>query len=113
MIAKVRGHFDAAHYLPNYKGKCSNVHGHRWEVEIKVTGEKKSNGMIIDFVELKKALNEVLDELDHQLLNDILENPTAENLAEYIFEKLQTKINEGRLISVEVFESPDASVTYA
>lgn len=78
--------FDAAHFLRNYGGKCKNLHGHTWVVEIWI--EKKlepGKDMLIDFVELKK----MIDELDHQNLNDYMYNPTAENVVGRFLDRLK------------------------
>ena len=98
-------HFDAAHFLPGYKGKCKRLHGHTYKLEIVVEGRKKKNGMVIDFNELKTIVREtVLDRLDHQNMNEIFENPTAENMAEWIFDELNKKIP---LCSVRLWEGRD------
>jgi 6-pyruvoyltetrahydropterin/6-carboxytetrahydropterin synthase len=82
--------FDSAHKLPNYKGKCANLHGHTWKLIIAVEGEvNKKTGMIIDFNEIKKIVNEkVIEKLDHAYLNDTLENPTCENITLWIQKEL-------------------------
>lgn len=83
MIVAKKVSFDAAHYLPNYEGKCRNLHGHRWVVELAVKGEvNSSTGMVIDFTELNRFLEQkVIERFDHKLVNDEIENPTAENTA--------------------------------
>ena len=86
-------YFDAAHYIPHYKGKCENMHGHTYKLEIVVEGDIKKDGMIIDFSKLKEIIDrEVLEKLDHHDLNTIVENPTAEHIVNWISEKLQGKI---------------------
>jgi 6-pyruvoyltetrahydropterin/6-carboxytetrahydropterin synthase len=73
--------FDAAHYLPSYNGKCEHLHGHTYALNIKVQGEPDTEGLVIDFAKLKKLVQElVLSKLDHALLNDIMPNPSAENI---------------------------------
>ncbi len=84
--------FSAAHNLPNYNGKCENLHGHNWDVEVQVSSEKLENGMVIDFKILKKYLKEILSTLDHTYINEKIENPTAENIAKYIYENLREKL---------------------
>jgi len=74
----LKHHFDAAHRLPNYNGKCASLHGHRWEVEVEVKGQSDPvTGMLIDFTIIKH----IIDQYDHKHLNDFIENPTAENIA--------------------------------
>lgn len=82
--------FGAAHYLPNYEGKCQNLHGHTWTLEVEVEGPVRvDSGMVVDFVHLKNLVNdEVIGKLDHTLLNDTIGNPTCENLLEWIWTRL-------------------------
>jgi 6-pyruvoyltetrahydropterin/6-carboxytetrahydropterin synthase len=115
----VKKHFEAAHFLRGYKGKCENLHGHRYEVALKIkTGELDECGMGADFSLLKTRLNEVLQSYDHTCLNDLTPfdniNPSAENIAKDIYDKLKTVINKKgvELWGVEVWESPDSSVLY-
>ena len=112
---KIEAHFSSAHNLRGYKGKCEELHGHNWKVEIVVTKEKLDKiGMVMDFKYLKKELNQVLEKLDHKYLNKIpyfkRNNPTSENIARYIYEKLQNKVSG--LNSVMVWESENCSATY-
>ncbi|ODS42394.1 MAG: 6-carboxytetrahydropterin synthase QueD [Candidatus Altiarchaeales archaeon IMC4] len=85
-------YFDAAHYLPNYKGKCENMHGHTYKLEVCVSGKIKGNGMVMDFNELKGNVEVVMEKLDHKNLNEIFEAPTAENIAAWIFSELKKKV---------------------
>jgi len=101
-------HFDAAHFLKNYKGKCKNLHGHRWEVEVKASVKYLKDDMVIDFAILKS----VIDDLDHKCLNDIVEfNPTAENIVKYIYVEI-AKIRPLINLEVTVWEAPNSSITY-
>ena len=117
---EVRQAFEAAHFIDGYNGKCARLHGHNWEVVAVVRGEKlDALGMLIDFKILKAQLKKVLDEFDHRFLNELEifseENPTAENLARKIFERLSSsEIFNGsiKLHAVKVCESPNSSVTY-
>ena len=108
--------FDAAHFLPGYLGKCANLHGHRWEVELAIEGPVDSaTGMVVDFKWLKSALEDILEKFDHNLLNDILFNPTAENLAIYVRNSVNISRIQGsneaiRIAWVRVWESPDSYV---
>jgi len=104
----VREKFDSAHFLPGYPGKCANLHGHTWNVEITVRSSTVNNGMVVDFFDVKTRLREILP--DHALLNDIIENPTAENLAQYIYGQL--KKDFPGLIKVAVWESDSAGAAY-
>lgn len=79
--------FDAAHFLPDYNGKCANLHGHTWKVEAVISGEVE-NDNLIDFGLFKLILNKVVGNLDHSLLNDTITVPTAENIAQYIWDGL-------------------------
>ncbi|MFH0859596.1 MAG: 6-carboxytetrahydropterin synthase QueD [Candidatus Altiarchaeota archaeon] len=97
-------YFDSAHHLPDYKGECEKQHGHTYRLEVVIEGELKDN-MVMDFKDLKKTVeDEVLAELDHMDLNDIFENPTAENLMEWIFDRLGKKLP---LHSVKLWEGRD------
>jgi len=77
--------FEAAHRLPGHPGKCARVHGHSYRVRVVVKGgDILSDGMVIDFHEVK----EVIDQLDHQYLNDFIKNPTAEHIALWLLERI-------------------------
>jgi 6-pyruvoyltetrahydropterin/6-carboxytetrahydropterin synthase len=104
----VREKFDSAHFLPGYDGKCANLHGHTWVVEITIRSTKLASGMVIDFFDVKTKLREILP--DHALLNDVVENPTAENLAQFVYEKLKGFFPE--LTKVAVWESDSAGAAY-
>jgi len=112
---KVEGDFSSAHNLRGYKGKCEALHGHNWKVEVVAQSEVLDKiGMLIDFKFLKKELNALLDTLDHKYLNKmpyfLKNNPTSENIAKYIYDKLKNKIPE--IYSVTVWESVNSSATY-
>ena len=116
----VESAFEAAHRIENYPGKCARLHGHNWTVEAIVAGtELNELGILIDFKVLKAELNKILDELDHRYLNELetfaKKNPTAENLAKEIFEKLSASeifVGDTKLKAVKVHESPKSCVTY-
>ena len=113
---KVEAAFSSAHNLRGYKGKCEELHGHNWKVETVVEARALDKiGMVIDFKYLKNELNFVLEALDHKYLNKIKPfdkiNPTSENIAEYIYDKLRSKVRD--LKSVTVWENSSSSATYA
>lgn len=117
---EVKAAFEAAHFIEGYAGKCARLHGHNWEVKAVVVGENlDSLGMLMDFRILKAELKKVLEEYDHRFLNELeqfaSENPTAENLARQIYERLKSsEIFAGavKLKAVKVCETPGSSVTY-
>jgi len=120
----IRTRFAAAHCIEDYKGPCSRVHGHTWQIEATVLGPQLNRlGMLIDFQDLKRILKNIVHKLDHQNLNELEpfkgggeKSPTAENLARYIFEQLKPEITamqgDLRVGLVRVWESPDASAVY-
>jgi 6-pyruvoyltetrahydropterin/6-carboxytetrahydropterin synthase len=115
---KVRSHFSSAHSLRGYKGKCEDLHGHNWGVEVAVRADKlDKTGMVIDFKELKGMLKEVIAELDHRHLNDLEyfkeANPTSENIARYVFERLTERKTGIDICEVTVFETDTSSATYS
>lgn len=112
---KVEAGFSAAHNLRGYKGKCEDLHGHNWKVEIAVEKSKLDKiGMVVDFRLLKEALNAFLEQFDHKYLNEIPYfkkiNPTSENIAKYIFDGIKPKISG--LKTVTVWESENSSACY-
>ena len=112
--------FAAGHALRNYRGKCENVHGHNYRAEVTLRGaELDAIGLLVDFVELKKAVHAVLDRMDHQWLNDFPPfdaiNPSAENMAKYIYDEVSAALTaqEGvRVASVRLWETDTASAAY-
>ena len=112
-----RQHFDAAHYLRDYGGRCEELHGHRFEVVVTVEAEALNDiGIAFDFVELKEHLGEVLKRFDHVCLNDIAPfdsiNPSSENIAATIYQELAGRLSGVSIASIEVWESPESKVTY-
>jgi 6-pyruvoyltetrahydropterin/6-carboxytetrahydropterin synthase len=115
----VRLHFDAAHSLRGYHGKCEKLHGHRYEVVAGLLAPHLNEvGLAYDFLELKKQLGEVISRFDHNNLNEISPfdklNPSAENLASYIYGQLQSAIGKApvKVAYIEVWESPENRVVY-
>jgi len=112
-ILKLDHTFSAAHQLTNaYDDKCNDsIHGHNWKVKVSIEVKELNNGMVIDFTNIK----EIIDTLDHKNLNEILDfEPTAENLARYIHNKISA-INWNKRnprIKVEIFEAEKSSIIY-
>jgi 6-pyruvoyltetrahydropterin/6-carboxytetrahydropterin synthase len=109
--------FSAAHRLRDYNGKCENLHGHNYKVELTVHGDNLTNGMLIDFVLLKQKLDAIIKNLDHSYINEIDPftkiEPSAENIAEYIYNALSVQISDKvYLSSVKVWESDDNWALY-
>ena len=105
--------FDAAHFLPNYQGKCANMHGHRWTIEVGVEGEIDiKTGMVMDFTVLKEKMKPIIETYDHHTVNDYIYLPTAENIARIIFQDLTLSINTDKikLAIVRVWETPNCCV---
>ena len=133
---KTSASFDSAHFLAGYEGKCSNIHGHRWTVEVKISGEKlidsgTKRGMLIDFSDLRKAVRDIADSYDHAFIYEegslrpatvkalteenfrlipVAFRPTAENFARSFFEILSEKGLD--VHSVTVYETPDNCAVY-
>src|ERR1700681_1669908 len=98
----IERNFSSAHQLRGYKGKCENLHGHNYKIEIYVRGSELNNiGLLVDFVELKAAADDVVLYLDHRNINelppfDVELNPSAENLARYILERVGSRVDDER-----------------
>ncbi len=109
MKIKLIRSFSAAHRLPHYDGPCHHLHGHTWKTVFIIEGPVNQDGMVCDFKVIKKLLDSFLP--DHQFLNDLLENPTAENLAQYLFDHIAPALAEKGLAlkTLEVWESENAA----
>lgn len=109
MKIKLIRSFSAAHHLPKYDGPCHDLHGHTWKAVFVLEGPIGPDGMVCDFKVVKKLLDDQLP--DHQLLNDLLENPTAENLALYLFDKIAPLLAAKNLTlkTLEIWESDNAA----
>lgn len=105
--------FDAAHNLIHYHGKCEALHGHTYRLAVTLRGAPDQEGMVLDFVEFKAIVNEkVLSRLDHAYLNDILEQPTAEFIARWVWRELHGPLHRSNCIlhEIEVWETASSSV---
>ena len=115
----IQTHFSAAHYLRNYQGRCENLHGHNWKVEVTASSEILDEaGMALDFSILKKKTKALLQDLDHKNLNDIAPfneiNPSSENIAHFLFDLLteDLKALPVTLTRVTVWESDTSRASY-
>ena len=116
----VEEHFDAAHFLRGYQGKCEALHGHRFKVVVKISASGVDDiGLAYDFTVLKRNLADILSRFDHTCLNDVPPfdkiNPSSENIASTIYNELGPKLAEApvSLSCVEVWETPDSWVAYS
>ena len=115
----VEKHFDAAHFLRGYRGKCEALHGHRFQVVARISAPGLNDtGLAYDFAELKQHLDDILSRFDHTCLNDVPPfdkiNPSSENIAATIHDELKLKLAGApvSLTAIEVWESPQTGVTY-
>lgn len=112
--------FAAGHALRNYHGKCENTHGHNFRVRVTIQGEKlDETGLLVDFLDVKREMQKVIDRLDHQFLNDLKPfetlNPSAENIAKYFHDELSGGLSTGartRIAEVRVWETDIAAAAY-
>ena len=120
---RIEDDFAAAHFLRDYHGKCKNLHGHNYKVFVYLKGESlNEGGMLYDFTFLKKDLKSILSILDHTNLNDLEingksvfnQNPSAERIAKYIFDKLIESSEQIKtlLYRVDVFETDKNRASY-
>jgi len=116
---KIISDFSAAHHLRNFRGRCENLHGHNWKIEVVLRGTQlEESGVLIDFGEVKHATRVLLAELDHGYLNQHPffqeRNPSSENIARFLFEGLASRLNTKThwVHSVSAWESTDACATY-
>ena len=114
--------FAAGHALRGYRGKCENPHGHNYKVQITLHGERLDNiGLLFDFKDLKSAMNEIIDRLDHKFINDLEPftalNPSAENMAKYFYDEIRGLLHDRtddrvKVKLVKVWETDTTTATY-
>ena len=115
----IETHFAAAHQLHGYQGMCKDLHGHTWKVRVEITTNQVNEiGISFDFKELKSITESVIDRLDHQHINEVApfdqENPTAENLAKYIYHEVKKKLPSFvRMSQVTIWESDIYAISYS
>jgi 6-pyruvoyltetrahydropterin/6-carboxytetrahydropterin synthase len=114
--------FCAAHILKGHTGKCSNLHGHNYKVEVCILGNKLNEiGILIDFADIKKSVNKIIEELDHKYLNEVNYEPflegktSAECIAKYIYDNVSKDINNPnyKVSFVKIYETSKYSVKYS
>jgi 6-pyruvoyltetrahydropterin/6-carboxytetrahydropterin synthase len=115
----VEKHFDAAHYLRGYQGKCENIHGHRYTVRVRLQADRLNEiGLAYDFTDIKGHLKEIIARFDHTSLNDLPPfdriNPSAENIATTIYNELKTRMagEPVTIAAVEAWETPQQGIIY-
>ena len=115
----VEQHFDAAHFLRGYQGKCEALHGHRFRVVAEINASEVDDiGLAYDFMVLKQHLADIITRFDHTCLNDISPfdsiNPSSENIAATICQELLPKLEEDpvSISSIAVWESPQSRIVY-
>ncbi len=105
--------FSAAHHLTDYHGACERPHGHTYRLAVTVQGAVRDDGLVIDFVEMKKIVSEkILSKLDHTDLNNTFKNPSAEHIVTWIWEQLTSAFSTVTLYEVQLWEGDNTSVTY-
>jgi 6-pyruvoyltetrahydropterin/6-carboxytetrahydropterin synthase len=113
--------FASAHALRNYKGRCENIHGHNWKVQVVIQGERLDDtGLLVDFIDVKNLMAGIIDRIDHQFLNEIppfdVVNPSAENIAEYFCQKMIEGLKDTpvpvTVTEVKIWETDIQSATY-
>ncbi len=120
-VVTVQAHYDSAHYLRKYKGKCEKLHGHHYVVEAALTSEElNEGGLAYDFVEIKRHLRDLADWMDHQNINELAPftelEPSAENQARFFFDELKRLLPEGMrdaLLFVRIWETPTQWAQYS
>lgn len=115
---KVTADFSAAHSLRGYKGKCEELHGHNWKVEVQVSSPGLNQmGMVLDFKVLKDMLKRIITDLDHKHLNKLdffkKVSPTSEQIAKYIYDRLARRCQADiKIKKVTVWESNNSSASF-
>ncbi len=102
--------FDSAHYLKDYHGKCERLHGHTYRMLVTIEGPVQANGLVMDFVEIKRIVKEkIIEKFDHANINDFLEHSTAENMCIYAWEQLKDDLP---LVEIRIWETDTSCAIY-
>jgi 6-pyruvoyltetrahydropterin/6-carboxytetrahydropterin synthase len=104
--------FDSAHFLKDYHGKCERLHGHTYRMRVTIEGEVQPNGLLMDFADIKKIVNEkVVDIWDHNNINDTLEHASVENMCVWAWEQIKPELP--MLIEIRIWETPTSFAVYS
>jgi len=104
--------FDSAHFLKDYHGKCENLHGHTYRMRVTIEGEIQKNGLVMDFVEIKRIVNEkVIDKFDHANINDFLEHASVENMCIWSWKQLKPVLSG--LVEIRIWETAASFAIYS
>lgn len=120
-VVSVQAHYDSAHFLRTYKGKCERLHGHRYVVEAALMAEElNEGGLAYDFMDVKEHLRDLAEYLDHQNINDMPPfteiEPSAENQARFFFDELKDRMPDpmkDALLYTRVWETPTQWAQYS
>ncbi len=119
-VIKILSHFSGAHRLRTLHGKCEELHGHNWKVEVSVAARRlNKGGIVIDFQVLEQKVEKVLKTLDHTFLNDLpyfsKKEPSSENIAKYVFDQMKEELKRHPAVLKEVtaWESETSCATYS
>ncbi len=107
--------WEAAHNLIFYNGDVEPLHGHTYRMVVRIKGHPDEEDMVFDFVELERIVKEkIVDPFDHSYLNDFIQQPTAENIARYVWRELEPALRRpnAALYQVEIWETRKAGVIY-
>ena len=112
-------YFSSAHQLKGYQGQCEEVHGHNWKVEVELAGDRLDDiGLLVDFRAVKKILKNILDGLDHKMLNQVPPfdriNPSSELIARHIYTRFKQELTgDAKVNSITVWESENSRAIYS
>lgn len=99
--------FDSCHFLPNYSGKCANMHGHTYKLEVGFSGKIDDTGMVIDFNDIKRLISNCVEQLDHRIINEVITNPTAENMVKWFYKKISSYLHgDTKVCMIRLWETP-------
>ena len=105
--------FSSPHNYIDYNGKCEKLHGHTYKLKVTIEGKQKDDGIIFDFNDIMRVVDaKVIDVLDHNYINDFIKQPTAENIAKWVWVQLNNQFGKEKLVEIQVYEGDENIVTY-